>query len=79
MLRDLLLAKMTEPTSKADTLSVLVGTGVESVSYRTVKRRLRLIAKIIVPVDSALLCRAQAGVLACRPSGPLHMAGKLHS
>ena len=41
----LVSARIIEPTSKADALRVLAETGVESVSYRTVKRRLPLIAK----------------------------------
>jgi len=38
--RDLVLARIIEPTSKIDSLRVLAETGVESVCYRTVERRL---------------------------------------
>jgi hypothetical protein len=38
--RDLVLARIIEPTSKADSLRVLAETGVESVCYRTVERHL---------------------------------------
>jgi hypothetical protein len=38
--RDLALARIIEPTSKADSLRVLAETGVEAVCYRTVERHL---------------------------------------
>jgi hypothetical protein len=38
--RDLVLARIIEPTSKADSLRVLAEVGVQSVSYATLKRRL---------------------------------------
>jgi hypothetical protein len=38
--RDLVLARIIEPTSKIDSLRVLAETGVESVCYRTVERHL---------------------------------------
>jgi hypothetical protein len=38
--RQLVLARIIEPTSKEDSLRVLAETGVEPASYRTVKRRL---------------------------------------
>jgi hypothetical protein len=38
--RDLVLARIIEPTSKIDSLRVLAEAGVESVCYRTVERRL---------------------------------------
>jgi len=38
--RDLVLARIIEPTSKVDSLRVLAETAVESVCYRTVERRL---------------------------------------
>jgi hypothetical protein len=40
VLRDLVLARIIEPTSKADSLRVLSEAGVEPVDYRTVTRRL---------------------------------------
>jgi hypothetical protein len=43
--RDLVLARIIEPTSKVDWLRVLAETGLESVDYRTVTRRLPVIAK----------------------------------
>jgi hypothetical protein len=44
-LRDLVLARIIEPTSKVDAIRVLAETGVESASCRTIKRRLLVIAK----------------------------------
>jgi transposase len=38
--RDLVLARIIEPTSKADSLRVLAETGVDTVTYRTLTRRL---------------------------------------
>jgi hypothetical protein len=43
--RDLVLARIIEPSSKQDSLRVLAETGVEPVSYRTVTRRLPVFAK----------------------------------
>jgi len=43
--RDLVLARIIEPTSKADSLRVLAEAGIEPVSYRTLTRRLPLFAK----------------------------------
>src|SRR6202171_3679787 len=60
--RDLVLARIIEPTSKADALRVLAETGVESVSYRTVKRRLPLIAKPVVRQALSAACAAHAGL-----------------
>ena len=62
VLRDLVLARIIEPTSKADALRVLAETGVESVSYRTVKRRLPLIAKPVVRHALSAACAAHAGL-----------------
>ena len=62
VLRDLVLARIIEPTSKADALRVLAETGVESVSYRTVKRRLPLIAKPVVRQALSAGCAAHAGL-----------------
>lgn len=38
--RDLVIARIVEPTSKADSIRVLAELGVETVSYRTIQRRL---------------------------------------
>ena len=38
--RDLVIARITEPTSKADSLRVLADLGAEAVSYRTIQRHL---------------------------------------
>lgn len=38
--RDLVLARIIEPTTKADSLRVLSETGIATVDYRTVTRRL---------------------------------------
>jgi len=43
--RDLVAARIIEPTSKVDALRVLCETGVESPAYRTLKRRLPIFAK----------------------------------
>jgi hypothetical protein len=43
--RDLVLARIIEPTSKADSLRVLAETGVDTVTYRTLTRRLPGYAK----------------------------------
>ena len=48
VLRDLVRARIIEPTSKIDAERVLAETGVTAASYRTVKRRLPVIAKRIV-------------------------------
>jgi hypothetical protein len=45
LFRNLVLARIIEPTSKLDSLGVLVETAVEPVDYRTVTRRLPVIAK----------------------------------
>jgi hypothetical protein len=42
--RDLMLARIIEPTSKADSVRVLAEAGVETVSYRTLTRRLPVFA-----------------------------------
>ena len=49
VLRDLVLARIIEPTSKIDAERVLTETGVPAASYRTVKRRLPVIAKPALP------------------------------
>jgi hypothetical protein len=76
VLRDLVLAMIVEPTSKADALRVLAETGVASVFYRTVKRRLRLIVKTAVRQALLAACAARAGsgpasdYQACSNKGP---------
>ena len=50
VLRDLVLARIIEPTSKIDAERVLTETGVAAASYRTVKRRL--------PADRQTCCPA---------------------
>ena len=52
--RDLVLARIIEPTSKQDSLRVLSEAGVEPVSYRTVTRRLPVFAKCLgTPISYA--------------------------
>jgi hypothetical protein len=60
--RDLVLARIIEPTSKADSLRVLAETGVEPVDYRTVTRRLPIIAKPSVRQALSAACAARAGL-----------------
>jgi hypothetical protein len=62
VLRDLVLARIIEPTSKQDSLRVLAETGVESVDYRTVTRRLPVIAKPSVRQALSAACAARAGL-----------------
>jgi hypothetical protein len=62
VLRDLVLARIIEPTSKADALRVLAENGVDSASYRTVKRRLPVIAKHAVRQALSAACAAHAGL-----------------
>jgi hypothetical protein len=60
--RDLVLARIIEPTSKADSLRVLAETGVEPVDYRTVTRHLPVIAKPEVRQALSAACAARAGL-----------------
>jgi hypothetical protein len=60
VLRDLVCARIIEPTSKADSLRVLAETGVGSASYRTVKRRLPVIAEPVVRQSLSAACAAYA-------------------
>jgi hypothetical protein len=60
--RDLVLARIIEPTSKADSLRVLAETGVEPVDYRTVTRRLPMFAKPAVRQSSSAACATRAGL-----------------
>ncbi|MDT5152952.1 MAG: hypothetical protein QOI01_4685 [Mycobacterium sp.] len=62
MFRDLVLARIIEPTSKADSLRVLAETGVELVDYRTVTRRLPVIAKPAVRQALSTACADRAGL-----------------
>ena len=62
VLRDLVLARIIEPTSKADSLRVLSETGIEPVDYRTVTRRLPIIAKPAVRQALSAACAARAGL-----------------
>jgi len=60
--RDLVLARIVEPTSKQDSLRVLAETGVDPVDYRTVTRRLPVIAKPSVRQSLSAACAARAGL-----------------
>lgn len=60
--RDLVLARIIEPTSKADSLRVLAETGIETVDYRTVTRRLPKFAKPAVRQALSVACAARAGL-----------------
>jgi hypothetical protein len=62
VLRDLVLARIIEPTSKADSLRVLCETGIEPVDYRTVTRRLPTIAKPAVRQALSAACAARASL-----------------
>jgi Transposase DDE domain len=62
VLRDLVLARIIEPTSKIDAERVLTETGVAAASYRTVKRRLPVIAKPAVRQALSAACAAYAGL-----------------
>lgn len=60
VLRDLVCARIIEPTSKADSIRVLAETGVGSASYRTIKRRLPLIAEPVVRQALSAACARHA-------------------
>jgi hypothetical protein len=60
VLRDLVCARIIEPTSKADSLRVLAETGVGSASYRTIKRRLPVIAEPVVRKTLSDACARRA-------------------
>jgi hypothetical protein len=62
VLRDLVLARIIEPTSKVDSLRVLCETGIEPVDYRTVTRRLPIIARSAVRQALSAACAARAGL-----------------
>jgi hypothetical protein len=60
--RDLVLARIIEPTSKQDSLRVLAEVGVEPVSYRTVTRRLPVFAKHTFRQALSAACARHAGL-----------------
>ncbi|WP_433715793.1 IS1634 family transposase [Nocardia sp. CA-084685] len=60
--RDLVLARVIEPTSKADSLRVLSETGIESMSYRTLTRRLPEFAKDNFRQGISAACARHAGL-----------------
>lgn len=60
--RDLVLARIIEPTSKVDSLRVLAETGVAVVDYRTVTRHLPEFAKPAVRQQLSAACAARAGL-----------------
>ena len=62
VLRDLALARIIEPTSKLDAARVLAEAGVDTVSYRTIKRRLPMIAKPAVRQALSAACARYAGL-----------------
>ena len=60
--RDLVLARIIEPTSKADSLRVLAETGIEAVTYRTLTRRLPSYAKASFRAALSAACTGHAGL-----------------
>ena len=60
--RDLVLARIIEPTSKVDSLRVLEEVGVPTVSYATVKRRLPAYAEASWRAELAKACAAHAAL-----------------
>jgi len=60
--RDLVLARIVEPTSKFDSLRVLAEVGVPAVSYATVKRRLPAYADADWRAELAKACAAHAAL-----------------
>lgn len=60
--RDLVLARIIEPTSKVDSLRVLGEVGVPAVSYATVKRRLPAYAEVSWRQGLAKACAAHAAL-----------------
>lgn len=60
--RQLVLARIIEPTSKEDSLRVLAETGVPAASYRTIKRRLPLYAAAQWRQGLAAACAAHAAL-----------------
>jgi transposase len=62
VLHDLVCARIIEPTSKIDAARVLAETGVTSTSYRTIKRRLPVIAQPAVRQALSAACARHAGL-----------------
>ena len=62
MFRDLVLARIIEPTSKQDSLRVLAEAGVETASYRMVTRRLPTYAEHSWRDSLAAACAAHAAL-----------------
>ena len=60
--RDLVVARIIEPTSKADSLRVLAEVGIEAASYATVKRRLPIYAQPSWRQALSAVCARQAGL-----------------
>ena len=60
--RDLVLARIIEPTSKLDSLRVLEEVGINTSSYRTLTRRLRVYAKSEWRQRLAAACAARAAL-----------------
>jgi Transposase DDE domain len=60
--RDLVLARIIEPTSKADSLRVLAETGIATVTYRTLTRRLPGYAKAAFRAALSAACTGHAGL-----------------
>ena len=60
--RDLVLARIIEPTSKVDSLRVLAETGIDSVAYRTLTRRLAGYAKASFRAALSAACTGHAGL-----------------
>jgi hypothetical protein len=60
--RQLVLARIIEPTSKQDSLRVLAEAGVDAVSYATLKRRLHSYADDAWRGKLAAACAAHAGL-----------------
>jgi hypothetical protein len=60
--RDLVLARIIEPTSKVDASRVLTEVGVDAPSYATVKRRLPIYAQLSWRQSLAAACAAHAGL-----------------
>src|ERR1051326_8649073 len=60
--RDLVLARVIEPTSKLDSLRVLQEVGIDPPAYRTLTRRLRVFADPSWRQQLAAACAAHAGL-----------------
>jgi hypothetical protein len=60
--RDLVLARIIEPTSKVDSLRVLAETGISTVTYRSLTRRLPGYAKAVFRAALSAACTRHAGL-----------------